>query len=179
MNVPGMNVPPPALSSDRLLAQIGDVLQRMRTFLADTTSPPAAMLRGELIACLCDILDADTEMKLSEENDISATQGEGAGPIADLGAAGSLLKLIILNCTVMRSMEFERSMRKQRSADKESGETKEEESTLNLQAGNRFLAVVHRLAASRSTSARITACSLGPVLWSRLDFPHQLQVSCF
>jgi HEAT repeat protein len=45
-----------------------------------------------------------------------------------------------------------------------------------LHAGNRFLAVVHRLAASRSVSARITACSLGPVIWGHLDFPHQLQL---
>ena len=175
MHIPGMNPPPPVLSSDKLLAQIGEVLQRMMTFLADTTSPPAAMLRGELIACLCDILDADTEMKLSEEDSMSSTQGEGTGPIADLGSAGSLLKLIILNCTVMRSMECERQMRK---TPKETGETKDDDLALTLHAGNRFLAVVHRLAASRSTSARITACSLGPVLWSRLDFPHQLQV-CF
>ena len=169
MNVPGMNPPPPVLSSDKLLTQIGDVLQRMMTFLADPTSPPAAMLRGELIACLCDILDADTEMKLSDESTMSSADSEGAGPIADLGAAGSLLKLIILNCTVMRAKECQRRMR-------ENGETKEDDSSLTLHAGNRFLAVVHRLAASRSTSARITACSLGPVLWSRLDFPHQLQV---
>ena len=43
-------------------------------------------------------------------------------------------------------------------------------------AGNCFLSVVHRLAASKSTSARISACSLGPVLWSHLDFPRQLQL---
>lgn len=169
MNVPGMNPPPSVMSSDKLLTQIGDVLQRMMTFLADPTSPPAAMLRGELIACLCDILDADTEMKLSDESTMSSAQSEGAGPIADLGAAGSLLKLIILNCTVMRAKECHRRMR-------ETGEMKDDDSSLALHAGNRFLAVVHRLAASRSTSARITACSLGPVLWSRLDFPHQLQV---
>ncbi len=175
----GMNPPPPVLSSDKLLTQIGDVLQRMMTFLADPKSPPAAMLRGELIACLCDILDADTEMKLSDEDNMSSAQGEGAGPIADLGAAGSLLKLIILNCTVMRTMECERQMRENRKANEGSEETKEDDSALTLHAGNRFLAVVHRLAASRSTSARITACSLGPVLWSRLDFPHQLQVSIF
>jgi len=172
----GMSPPPPVLSSDKLLTQIGDVLQRMMTFLADPKSPPAAMLRGELIACLCDILDADTEMKLSDEDNMSSAQGEGAGPIADLGAAGSLLKLIILNCTVMRTMECERSMRKNRKDNEDSGEMKEDDSALTLHAGNRFLAVVHRLAASRSTSARITACSLGPVLWSRLDFPHQLQL---
>ena len=45
-------------------------------------------------------------------------------------------------------------------------------------AGNPFLSVVHRLAASKSTSARVAACSLGPVLWSQshLDFPRQLQL---
>lgn len=177
MNVPGPNNPPPALSSDKLLEQIGDLLQRMRSFLADPTSPPAAMVRGELIACLCDILDADTEMTLSEDNNISATQGEGAGSMTDLGIAGSLLKLIVLNCTVMRSIECDLLLGKNRNAD--NGEQKDDESAVSLHrlhAGNRFLAVVHRLAASRSTSARITACSLGPVLWSRLDFPHQLQL---
>ena len=175
-------------SSDKLLLQIGDVLQRMRTFLADPTSPPAAMLRGELIACLCDILDADTEMKLSEEENFATTQGGtqggNAGPIADLGAAGSLLKLIILNCPIMRSPECEQISAEERNIDQEElrrrcSEKKEEYSSIDyhrLHAGNRFLAVVHRLAASRSTSARITACSLGPVLWSRLDFPHQLQL---
>jgi hypothetical protein len=178
-NVPN---PPPPLSSDKLLAQIADVLQRMMAFLADPSSKPAAMLRGELIACLCDILDADTEMKLSEEDNISSTQGgDGAGPIADLGAAGSLLKLIILNCTVMRSMDCEMLMGSEHKSFNETYETKDDDSGMTmhqLHAGNRFLAVVHRLAASRSTSARITACSLGPVLWSRLDFPHQLQVRC-
>mmetsp|Transcript_2577 Transcript_2577/g.2883 ORF Transcript_2577/g.2883 Transcript_2577/m.2883 type:complete len:1561 (-) Transcript_2577:84-4766(-) len=173
-----------SISSDKLLLQIGDVLQRMRTFLADPTSPPAAMLRGELIACLCDILDADTEMKLSEEENFSDTQGGNAGPIADLGAAGSLLKLIVLNCPIMRSPECEQISAEERNIDKDEmrrrcSERKEEYSSIDyhrLHAGNRFLAVVHRLAASRSTSARITACSLGPVLWSRLDFPHQLQL---
>lgn len=188
MGVPGMgggqpNLPP-NLSSDKLLLQIGDVLHRMRTFLADPMSPPAAMMRGELIACLCDILDADIEMKLSEEENFSSTQGGNAGPIADLGAAGSLLKLIVLNCPIMRSPECEEIAEEDRNIDKEEmarrvGEKKDRYSSIDyhrLHAGNRFLAVVHRLAASRSTSARITACSLGPVLWSRLDFPHQLQL---
>lgn len=181
----GMPMPSPGLSSDKLLVQIGDVLQRMRAFLADPLSPPAAMMRGELIACLCDILDADTEMKLSEEENFSSTQGgNNAGPIADLGAAGSLLKLIVLNCPIMKSRECDLLAPEDRNIDAEEmarrcGETKDEYSSNDyhrLHAGNRFLAVVHRLAASRSTSARITACSLGPVLWSRLDFPHQLQV---
>lgn len=169
---------------DQLLIQIGDMLQRTRTFLADPTSPPAALLRGELIAILCDILDADTEMKLSEE-EMSSTQGGGnAGPIADLGAAGSLLKLIILNCPIMRSpgceeMSSEHNHIDETEMKRRYGEIKaiSGDDFHRLHAGNRFLAVVHRLAASRSTSARITACSLGPVLWSHLDFPHQLQVS--
>eukprot|EP00536_Pseudo-nitzschia_multiseries_P011754 jgi/Psemu1/244071/estExt_Genewise1.C_4150030 len=189
----GMGVPgttgsqsnlPPTWSSDKLLVQIGDVLHRMRAFLADPISPPAAMMRGELIACLCDILDADTDMKLSEEENFSSTQGGNAGPIADLGAAGSLLKLIVLNCPIMRSPECEQIAAEKRNIDNEEmarrfGKKKDEYSSIDyhrLHAGNRFLAVVHRLAASRSTSARITACSLGPVLWSSLDFPHQLQL---
>eukprot|EP00529_Nitzschia_sp_RCC80_P006273 CAMPEP_0113467582 /NCGR_PEP_ID=MMETSP0014_2-20120614/14889_1 /TAXON_ID=2857 /ORGANISM="Nitzschia sp." /LENGTH=1581 /DNA_ID=CAMNT_0000359895 /DNA_START=545 /DNA_END=5287 /DNA_ORIENTATION=- /assembly_acc=CAM_ASM_000159 len=171
-------------SSEKLLLQIGDVLQRTRTFLADPTSPPAALLRGELIACLCDILDADTEMKLSEEENVSQTQGGGnTGPITDLGAAGSLLKLIILNCPIMRSPECEEMSAMERHVDHEELQRRfggKNSFSVNdyhrLHAGNRFLAVVHRLAASRSTSARITACSLGPVLWSHLDFPHQLQL---
>jgi hypothetical protein len=175
---------------DQLLLQIGDVLQRTRTFLADPTSPPAALLRGELIAVLCDILDADTDMKLSEEESMSSTQGGSgnAGPIADLGAAGSLLKLIVLNCPIMRSpgceeISAENSETYESELKHRFGENKtiSRDDFHRLHAGNRFLAVVHRLAASRSTSARITACSLGPVLWSHLDFPHQLQVraACF
>jgi hypothetical protein len=168
---------------DQLLLQIGDMLQRTRTFLADPTSPPAALLRGELIAILCDILDADTEMKLSEEEMSSTQGGSNAGPIADLGAAGSLLKLIVLNCPIMRSPGCEEIFAEHNHIDESEmkrryGEIKAitGDDFHRLHAGNRFLAVVHRLAASRSTSARITACSLGPVLWSHLDFPHQLQV---
>jgi hypothetical protein len=168
---------------DQLLLQIGDMLQRTRTFLADPTSPPAALLRGELIAILCDILDADTEMKLSEEEMSSTQGGSNAGPIADLGAAGSLLKLIVLNCPIMRSPGCEEIFAEHNHIDESEmkrrfGEIKaiSGDDFHRLHAGNRFLAVVHRLAASRSTSARITACSLGPVLWSHLDFPHQLQV---
>jgi hypothetical protein len=169
-------------TGEKLLLQIGDLLQRTRSFLADPTSPPAALLRGELISCLCDILDADTEMKLADDESSSSTQGGGAAPITDLGSAGSLLKLIILNCPTMRSPGCE-SLSSLENIDEEEikrrfGTVKSLSSTdiHRLHAGNRFLAVVHRLAASRSTSARITACSLGPVLWSHLDFPHQLQV---
>lgn len=173
---------------EKPLLQIGDVLQRTRTFLADTTSPPAALLRGEVIALLCDILDVDAEMELSEEDSISATSGAQAGPINDLGSAGSLLKLIVLNCPIMRSPICE-ELASSVSGDSGSSEWAEElrrklgnkdkytSSELHrLHAGNRFLAVVHRLAASRSMSARIAACSLGPVIWGHLDFPHQLQL---
>jgi hypothetical protein len=176
-----------SLNSSKPLLQIGDVLHRTYTFLADPTSRPAALLRGEVIAFLCDVLDIDSGMELSEEENASSTAGDNAGPISDLGSAGSLLKLIILNCSMMRSPgcgvgsshntegnddilnEQKRrfGLRKQFSGVDEH----------RLHAGNRFLAVVHRLAASRSLSARVTACSLGPVLWGHLDFPHQLQVS--
>lgn len=178
--VPGTG--PSEDTGEKLLLQIGDVLQRTRTFLADPTSPPAALLRGELISCLCDILDADTEMKLADDESSSSTQGGGTAPITDLGSAGSLLKLIVLNCPIMRSPGCE-TLSSFVHIDEEEikrrfGTTTSISGTdiHRLHAGNRFLAVVHRLAASRSTSARITACSLGPVLWSHLDFPHQLQV---
>jgi PDZ domain len=149
------------------LSQVGDVLQRTRTFLADPYLSSAALLRGELIACLCDVLDLDTEMELAEEQ-------EGN----DLGSAGSLLKLIVLNCPVMKSPCCDSI---DEDIDTEEAELRYGKDTAitdrhSLHAGNRFLAVVHRLAASRSTAARIAACSLGPVLWSHLDFPHQLQL---
>ena len=174
------------IAHEKPLLQIGDVLQRTRTFLADTTSPPAALLRGEVIALLCDILDVDTEMEMSEEDSISATSGPQAGPINDLGSAGSLLKLIVLNCPIMRSpiceeisgrvetMDPEFAEELRRKLGKKDFYTSQE--LHRLHAGNRFLAVVHRLAASRSMSARITACSLGPVIWGHLNFPHQLQL---
>eukprot|EP00977_Amphora_coffeiformis_P008358 scaffold1893_cov220-Amphora_coffeaeformis.AAC.3 len=171
---------------EKPILQIGDVLQRTRTFLADTTSPPAALLRGELISFLCDILDFDSDMELSEEDALTATAGAQAGPINDLGSAGSLLKLIVLNCPIMRSPGCEEVYASDESIDPTVIEElrrrfgpKEKFSAVDLHrlhAGNRFLAVVHRLAASRSTSARITACSLGPVIWGHLDFPHQLQL---
>jgi PDZ domain len=167
------------------LLRIGDVLHRTRTFLADPSSPPAAMLRGEVIAFLCDVLDIDSDMELSEEEAVLAGGG-GAGGINDLGSAGSLLKLIILNCSMMRSPECAVEAKKFSQEDTELAEEqrrrfglKRQSSVLDIHrfhAGNRFLAVVHRLAASRSISARVTACSLGPVLWGHLDFPHQLQL---
>jgi hypothetical protein len=96
------------------------------------------------------------------------------------------LKLIVLNCSVMRSPGCVGATSRDVSGELAQEERrrfglKKQFSSIDLHrlhAGNRFLAVVHRLAASRSTSARITACSLGPVLWGHLDFPHQLQVSC-
>jgi hypothetical protein len=171
---------------EKPLMQIGDVLQRTRTFLADTTSPPAALLRGELISFLCDVLDFDSDMELSEEDALTATAGVQAGPINDLGSAGSLLKLIVLNCPIMRSPGCEDASLNDDSVDPSVAEELRWRfgpkgvfsvgDLHRLHAGNRFLAVVHRLAASRSTSARITACSLGPVIWGHLDFPHQLQL---
>jgi PDZ domain len=170
------------------LLHIGDVLQRTRTFLADPTSPPAALLRGEVISFLCDILDLDTEMELSEEEEASSTAGPrvGASVLNDLGSAGSLLKLIVLNCPIMRSPCCDEvSNRNEHIGGQNGDETRKSlgsrrkfyASDIHRQhAGNRFLAVVHRLAASRSTSARIAACSLASVLWSHLDFPYQLQL---
>lgn len=187
--IPGMSSSDDSsVAHDKPLLQIGDVLQRTRTFLADPTSPPAALLRGEVIAFLCDVLDIDTEMELSEEEAASSTAGPGAGAggINDLGSAGSLLKLIVLNCPIMRSSFCEEVFERigcvdpelQDEARKRFGPSRKISSVdlHRLHAGNRFLAVVHRLAASRSTSARIAACSLGPVLWGYLDFPHQLQL---
>lgn len=201
MNRKKKNIPPPpptgrvkmpiavAVKSPATLAllRIGDVLHRTRTFLADPGSPPAAMLRGEVIAFLCDVLDIDSDMELSEEEAILASGGGLAGgSINDLGSAGSLLKLIILNCSMMRSPECAAQASQSSKEDAELAEQQRRHFGLKRQlsvvdvhrfhAGNRFLAVVHRLAASRSISARITACSLGPVLWGHLEFPHQLQL---
>lgn len=167
------------------LLRIGDVLHRTTTFLADPASPPAALLRGEVISFLCDILDIDTEMELSEEEAGSSTTGGNVAPVNDLGSAGSLLKLVILNCLTMRSPGCNSMTNINSTSDIELEQEqlrrfgRKHTTAVDLHrfhAGNRFLAVVHRLAASRSTSARVTACSLGPVLWGHLDFPHQLQV---
>mmetsp|Transcript_9046 Transcript_9046/g.11111 ORF Transcript_9046/g.11111 Transcript_9046/m.11111 type:complete len:894 (+) Transcript_9046:1-2682(+) len=152
-----MGKPYGSLPPDSPLLRIGDVLHRTQTFLADPHSPPAALLRGEVIALLCDVLDLDTNMELSDVETASSPTNT-SNPVNDLGSAGSLLKLIVLNCATMRSSSCTSA------------------NLHKVHAGNRFLAVVHRLAASRSTAARITACSLGPVLWSHLDFPHQLQL---
>jgi len=170
----------PDHSPESPLHAIGDVLHRTRSFLADPSSPPAALLRGEVISFLCDVLDIDIDMDLSEEETASSVAGSKASPINDLGSAGSLLKLIVLNCSMMRSPgcvfadnEDDPPLTRDENTDRE---TRQVECRHKTHAGNRFLAVVHRLAASRSTSARVTACSLGPVLWGHLDFPHQLQL---
>jgi len=175
----------PCSPAETALLRIGDVLHRTRTFLADPFSEPAAMLRGEVIALLCDILDIDMDMTLSdEESDLPAGGGSaggqggdgGGGLMNDLGSAGSLLKIIVLNCSMMRSPDCAQIMAQKRSLNNKQQQGENDNDSHKAHAGNRFLAVVHRLAASRSTSARVTACSLGPVLWSHLDFPHQLQL---
>ena len=174
-------------SASEALLRIGDVLHRTRTFLADPLSPPASMLRGEVIAFLCDVLDIDSEMELSEEEAVlSNSGGISGGSINDLGSAGSLLKLIVLNCSMMRSPECAALASKNSQEDTKLAEEQRRRFGLSRQpsvvdmhrfhAGNRFLAIVHRLAASRSISAKVTACSLGPILWGHLDFPHQLQL---
>jgi PDZ domain len=176
-----------SVAHQKPLLQIGDVLQRTRTFLADTGSPPAALLRGELIAFLCDVLDIDNDMELLEEEPSSASGGASKGVVNDLGSAGSLLKLIVLNCPNMWSSNCAKNSVSCHSSlgdlqvemQRRFGRKPDKFSTRDLHllhAGNRFLAVVHRLAASRSTSARISACSLGTVIWNYLDFPHQLQL---
>ena len=171
--------------SSFLLHKIGDLLQRTGTFLADPMSPPAALLRGEIISLLCDILDIDSNMAPVEQD--SASGETNVGSVIDLGHAGSLLKLIILSCTTMRSptctsllpndksvigVDFEEEQRRRFGQCQPVSEL----DLHRLHAGNRFLSVVHRLAASRCISARKVACSLGPILWGLLDFPHQLQV---
>lgn len=186
--VPGMQ-PSKAetpIKYEKPLLQIGDILHRTRTFFSNPTSPPAALLRGEVIAFLCDVLDIDTGMELSEEEISSSNTGANAGPITDLGSAGGLLKLIVLNCSFMRSPCYDVASADSQNTDPEVADElkrrfgvreKYDAADLHsLHAGNRFLSVVHRLAASRSTSARITACSLAPVLWGHLDFPRQLQL---
>lgn len=152
------------------LWQLGDVLHRARSFLADCTLKSALAIQTQLIALLCDILDVDSEMELSqfdeESHSYASTQAPSSpkgsdkqkgGMQGDLGCAGSLLKLIIRNSA-------------------EAGARFDDKAEGIAEGGNAFLAVVHRLAASRSPPARITACSLGPVLWSHLDFAHTLQL---
>ena len=173
--------------SNSPLLRIGDALQRTRSFLVESNSVTATALRWEIIDYLCVVLDLDTEQELSEkESASSSTEGGEAGssPTNDLGAAGSILKLIVLNCsTVVSSSEDASSVLDGSSTDNNNSDS--EQSSLDQSSrsivdssmsGNPFLSVVHRLAASKSTSARVSACSLGPVLWNHLDFPRQLQL---
>lgn len=169
------------------LLRIGDALQRSRSFLVEYSSITATALRWEIIDYLCMVLDLDTEQELSEnENDSSFTSngGDAGSPLTDLGAAGSILKLIVLNCSTNASegatLEGVDILEQLQQGDNESESSSlagsPESASPTSTAGNCFLSVVHRLAASKSTSARVSACSLGPVLWSHIDFPRQLQL---
>jgi len=150
-----------ASTSNNTLIQIGDILHRTQTFLAEPHCPIAALLRGEVIALVCDVLEIDVDLVLAQEESASSMSGHAPSPINDLGSAGSLLKLIILHCTWMRTSLCTRTVPSEHH---------------KSHAGNRFLAIVHRLSLSNSASARIVASSLGTVLWSHLEFPHQLQL---
>lgn len=158
------NVPPPPKGKskkplvDTPLLRIGDALHRTTTFLVEITSATATTLRCDTIDYLCVVLDLDSDNELAEKEAASSTEGGNASQINDLGSAGSILKLIVVNCSSVDD-----------SADSL-------DTSHNSYSGNSFLSVVHRLAASKSISARISACSLGPVLWSHLDFPRQLQL---
>jgi len=154
------------------LLRIGDALQRTRSFLVESSSMTAATLRWEIIDYLCVVLDLDTEQELSENEAASSTEGGEASPINDLGSAGSILKLIVLNCTTAEDSTINSG----EPLDNKSTSTAEQTARNERNAGNCFLSVVHRLAASKSVSARVSACSLGPVLWNHLDFPRQLQL---
>lgn len=55
------------------LLRIGDALSRTRSFLVETHSPTATILRWEIIDYLCTVLDLDTEQELSEKESASST----------------------------------------------------------------------------------------------------------
>lgn len=158
------NVPPPPKGKskkqivDTPLLRIGDALHRTTTFLVEITSATATTLRWDTIDYLCVVLDLDSDNELAEKEAASSTEGGNASQINDLGSAGSILKLIVVNCSTVDDS------------------VNSLDTSHNSYSGNSFLAVVYRLAASKSVSARISACSLGPVLWSHLDFPRQLQL---
>ena len=173
------------------LLKIGDALQRTRSFLVDLSSVTATTLRWEIIDYLCMVLDLDTEQELSEQESASSTSGKGdvGSSMNDLGAAGSILKLIVVNCSTIACdttfhhdniiaqpqydhTDLDLSFLDESSLDESVRSIASSTST----AGNCFLSVVHRLAASKSVSGRVSACSLSPVLWSHLDFPRQLQL---
>eukprot|EP00588_Corethron_pennatum_P025570 CAMPEP_0194328216 /NCGR_PEP_ID=MMETSP0171-20130528/43864_1 /TAXON_ID=218684 /ORGANISM="Corethron pennatum, Strain L29A3" /LENGTH=811 /DNA_ID=CAMNT_0039088459 /DNA_START=18 /DNA_END=2449 /DNA_ORIENTATION=- len=134
----------PPLDPHNPMVQVGDVLKRAQSYLADRDSPPARLLHDELVDLLCTLLDVDTDADLMD-GDVNAN---------DLGHAGNLLKLLVLNEVGNADAD----------ADAEGN------------SGNRFLRVVHRLAGSKSVAGRVTACCLGPIFWSHLDFAHQLQL---
>jgi hypothetical protein len=168
------------------LLRIGEALQRSRSFLVEFSSVTATALRWEIIDYLCMVLDLDTEQELSEnEDDSLATSngGDAGSPLTDLGAAGSILKLIVLNCSTIASEGatligdiFEQSQQGDGESESSSLAGSSGIATSTSTSGNSFLSVVHRLAASKSISARVSACSLGTVLWSHIDFPRQLQL---
>jgi HEAT repeat protein len=161
-------------SASSPLLRIGDALKRARSFLVEYSSVTATILRWEIIDYLCLVLDLDTEQELSDnDNDASVTNngGDAGSPLTDLGAAGSILKLIILNCSTNEGATIEGSD----NMEQLSADTPQTDGPNSI-SGNCFLSVVHRLAASKSTSARVSACSLGTVLWSHIDFPRQLQL---
>ncbi|KAL7539881.1 hypothetical protein ACHAXR_009677 [Thalassiosira sp. AJA248-18] len=174
------------------LLRIGDALSRTRSFLVEYSSITATTLRWEIIDYLCSVLDLDTEQELSEKESASSTSGAGgdgggeaSSPTSDLGSAGSILKLIVLNCSTAEDDSSSTNNDDDDDDDDDDimahstdddSDTRSAIKNLSSNAGNCFLSVVHRLAASKSTSARVTACSLGPVLWSHLDFPRQLQL---
>ncbi|KAL7484354.1 hypothetical protein ACHAW6_009992, partial [Cyclotella cf. meneghiniana] len=164
---------------DSPLLRIGDALQRTMSFLVEPSSITATTLRWEIIDYLCVVLDLDSENELAEKEAASSTsQGGDAGQITDLGSAGSILKLIVVNCSTTDNDAS--SVESDQRVDVESastfGPSSSRSSVRSSYSGNPFISVVHRLAASKSTSARVSACSLGPVLWSHLDFPRQLQL---
>lgn len=162
---------------DTPLLRIGDALQRTTSFLVEPSSSTATILRWEIIDYLCVVLDLDSENELAEKEAASSTEGGSASEIDDLGSAGSILKLIVVNCS---TADDSISLYDGENFDGESMSSLEQPSSRSCRrashSGNPFLSVVHRLAASKSTSARVSACSLGPVLWSHLDFPRQLQL---
>ncbi|KAL3797991.1 hypothetical protein ACHAWO_004589 [Cyclotella atomus] len=180
------NAPPPPKGQkgkkkaldDTPLLRIGDALQRTTSFLVDPSSTTATALRWEIIDYLCMVLDLDSENELAEKEAASSTDGGDASQINDLGSAGSILKLIVVNCSTGDDTPVSVDSDENMDADSVSslGQASSRSSGHNSHSGNPFLSVVHRLAASKSTSARVSACSLGPVLWSHLDFPRQLQL---
>lgn len=180
------NIPPPPRGQkgkkkaldDTPLLRIGDALQRTTSFLVEPSSMTATALRWEIIDYLCVVLDLDSENELAEKEAASSTEGDDASQINDLGSAGSILKLIVVNCST--ADDSTHSNNAEAALDTETASSISQASSRSSRQkshlGNPFLSVVHRLAASKSISARVSACSLGPVLWSHLDFPRQLQL---